>query len=158
MIEQEEMLTIMPHRGRMLLLNRVNEYDFEEASIEVEYHITEDCLFYDPAMGGVPAWVGFEFVAQAVSAFLGIKPRARGEPIKIGFVLGVSQMRIGLPFFSAGSIIVIKAKEFECMDPLYIYNGEIYIEGRKVLEGKMTVMEVNDEKAQSMKERRNSID
>ena len=151
MIEKEELFSIMPHRGRMLLLSKVNDYDFKEESIEVEYHITEDCLFYDPALAGVPAWVGFEFMAQAVSAYLGIKTRARGEPIKLGFILGVSQVRIELPFFSAGSIIVIKAKEFELMDPLSIYTGEIFIEGRKVLEGRLTVMEVDEEKTQAFK-------
>jgi len=151
MIEKEEMLSIMPHRGRMLLLTKVNEYDFNEESIEAEYHLTEDCLFYDPAADGVPAWVGFELIAQTVSAYMGIKTRARGEPVKLGFILGVSGLQIGLPFFKTGSIIVIKAKEFECMDPLYIYNGEIFIEGKKVLEGKLTVMEVDDEKAQAMK-------
>jgi predicted hotdog family 3-hydroxylacyl-ACP dehydratase len=158
MIEKEEMLSIIPHRDRMLLLTKVNEYDFKEESIEAEYHITEDCLFYDPAAAGVPAWVGFEFIAQAVSAFMGIKTRARGEPVKIGFILSVSQVRIGLPLFKTGSIITIKAKEFECMYPLYIYTGEIFIEGRKVLEGKLTVMEVDDEKAQAMKEGRDTID
>ena len=158
MIEKEEMLSIMPHRDRMLLLTKVNEYDFKEESIEAEYHITEDCLFYDSAAAGVPAWVGFEFIAQAVSAFMGIKTRARGEPVKIGFILSVSQVRIGLPFFKTGNTIVIKAKEFECMDPLYIYKGEIFIEGKKVLEGKLTVMEVDDEKAQAMKEGRDSIE
>jgi len=158
MIEKEEMLSIMPHRGKMLLLSKVNEYNLQEESIEAEYHLTEDCLFYDPAAGGVPAWVGFEFIAQTVSAYMGIKTRARGEPIKIGFILGVSQMRIGLSLFKTGSIIVIKAKEFECMDPLYIYKGEIFIEGKKVLEGKLTVMEVDDEKAQSMKKGSDSIE
>ena len=154
----EDLHSIMPHRGRMLLLTKVNEYDFKEESIEAEYHVTEDCLFYDPAAAGVPAWVGFEFIAQAVSAYMGIKIRARGEPIKIGFVLSVSQMHIGLSFFKPGSILVIKAKEFECMDPLYIYAGEIFIEGRKVLEGKITVMEVDDEKAQAMKEGSDAIE
>jgi len=158
MIEKEELLSIMPHRGRMLLLTKVNEYDLNGESIEAEYHLTEDCLFYDPAVSGIPAWVGFELIAQAVSAFMGIKTRARGEPVKIGFILGVSQVQMGLSFFGAGSIIVIKAKEFECMDPLYIYKGEIYIEGKKVLEGKLTVMEVDDEKAQVMKRGSNSIE
>jgi len=147
----EELISIMPHRGRMLLLTKVNEYDLKEESIEAEYHLTEDCLFYDPAAPGVPAWVGFEFIAQAVSAYMGIKTRARGEPVKIGFILGVSGVRIGLSFFKTGSNIVIKAKEFENMDPLYIYKGEIFIDGKKVLEGKLTVMEVDDEKAQAMK-------
>jgi predicted hotdog family 3-hydroxylacyl-ACP dehydratase len=157
MIEKEELLTIMPHRGRMSLLTKINEYDLNEESIEAEYHLTEDCLFYDPSAGGVPAWVGFEFIAQAVSAYMGIKTRIRGEPVKIGFILGVSGVRIGLPFFKAGSIIVIKAKEYENMDPLYIYTGEIFIEGRKVLEGKLTVMEVDNEKAQAMKKGSDSI-
>jgi predicted hotdog family 3-hydroxylacyl-ACP dehydratase len=145
MIEKEELLSIMPHRGRMLLLTKVNEYDLKNESIEAEYHLTEDCLFYDPAAAGVPAWVGFELIAQAVSAFMGIKTRARGEPVKIGFILGVSQVQMGLSFFKTGSIILIKAQEFECMDPLYMYKGEIFIDGEKVLEGKLTVMEVDDE-------------
>ena len=145
MIEKEELLSIMPHRGKMLLLTKVNEYDLKNESIEAEYHLTEDCLFYDPAAAGVPAWVGFELIAQAVSAFMGIKTRAKGEPVKIGFILGVSQVQMGLSFFKTGSIILIKAQEFECMDPLYMYKGEIFIDGEKVLEGKLTVMEVDDE-------------
>ena len=157
MIEKEELFSLIPHRDRMLLLTKVNEYDFKEESIEAEYHLTEDCLFYDSATAGVPAWVGFELIAQAVSAFMGIKTRARGEPVRMGFILSVSQVRIGLPFFKTGSIITIKAKEFECMDPLYIYTGEIFIEGKKVLEGKLTVMDVDDEKAEAMKKGRNSI-
>jgi len=158
MKENDDLLSIVPHRGRMLLLTKVNEYDLNEESIEAEYHVTQDCLFYDPAAVGVPAWVGFEFIAQAVSAYMGIKTRARGEPIKIGFVLSVSQVKIGLPFFKAGSILVIKAKEFECMDSMYIYLGEIFIEGKKVLEGKLTVMEVDDEKALTMKKESDSIE
>jgi len=146
MIEQEDVLSIIPHRGKMLLLSKVNEYNLNTGSIEAEYHLTEDCLFYDPAISGIPTWVGFELMAQAVSAFMGIKTRARGEPVKIGFILGVSQVQIGLPFLKAGSIIGIKAQEYENMDPLYIFKGEIFIEGNKVLEGKLTVMEVEDGK------------
>jgi len=146
MIENEELLSLVPHRGKMFFLTKVNKYDLQEESIEAEYHITDDCLFYDPAASGVPAWVGFEFIAQTISAYKGIKTRIRGEPIKVGFILGVSQMRIELSFFKTGSILVIKAKESENMDPLYIYSGEIFFEGKKVLEGKITVMEVDDDK------------
>jgi len=158
MFENDEMLSIMPHRGRMLLLTKVNGYDLKNETIEAEYHLTEDCLFYDPAAFGVPAWVGFEFIAQTVSAFKGIKTLIRGDPVKIGFVLGVSKMHIGPSFFKTGSILVIKAKESENMDPLYIYTGEIYIEGTMVLEGKLTVMEVDAEKARAMREGRDSIE
>jgi predicted hotdog family 3-hydroxylacyl-ACP dehydratase len=154
MIEKEELLSFMPHRGRMLLLDRIKEYDMEEHSIEAEYLITEDCLFYDSAAAGVPAWVGFEFIAQAISAFKGLKDRAEGKQPGMGFILSVSQMRIDIPFFPAGNIIEIKAKEICHMDSVYTLEGEILLEGRKALEGKLTVIDVDDEQAQAMREGR----
>ena len=145
MIEKEELLSIIPHRGRMLLLSRIRNYDLVERTVEAEYQITEDCIFYDSAAKGVPAWVGFEFAAQAFCALCGIRDREMGVPPKKGFILAVSQMRIGLPFFRAGSIICIKAKETERMDPVCFLDGELFVDGKKVLEGKLTIMEVDDE-------------
>jgi len=155
MIENEELLSIVPHRERMLLLNGVKWYNLEERSVEAEYRITEDCLFYDPAADGVPAWVGFEFIAQAISALTGIYNRENGIPPRVGFVLGVSQVRMEIPFYKTGSVISIKAKQFERLDFLYIFKGEIFLDDKKVLEGKITVMDVDDEKAQAMKEEGN---
>jgi len=145
MIEKEELLSILPHRGRMLLLSRVVAYNLEERSIETEYHVTEDCLFYDSAAMGVPAWVGFEFIAQSISAFSGIRDRAEGVPPKKGFVLAVSQLKMGLNFFKTGSIITIRSKEIENIYPVYAFEGEIFLDGKKVLEGRLTVMEVDSE-------------
>ena len=145
MIENEELLTILPHRNKMLLLSRVIAYNLEERSIEAEYHITEDCIFYDSSMKGVPAWAGFEFIAQAICAFCGIRDKTMGVPQKKGFILAISQLKIGLPFFKTGSIISIKAKEIERMYPVCVLEGEIFLEDKKVLEGKMTIMEVDGE-------------
>jgi predicted hotdog family 3-hydroxylacyl-ACP dehydratase len=136
----------------MLLLSRVKEYNLKEQTIEAEYDITENCLFYDSAISGVPAWAGFEFIAQAISAYSGIWDREHGMPSKMGFILSVSSMRIGIPFFKAGTTARIKTKEIDCMDLTYTYQGEIFLEGEKVLEGKLTVMKVNDEQAKAMKE------
>jgi len=149
--EKENLLSIVPHRNKMLLLSRIKEYNLEERTIEAEYHITEDCLFYDPAAAGVPAWAGFEFIAQAISAFSGIRDRENGIPPKMGFILSVSSMRIGLPFFKTGSTVEIKTKEIGRMDLACTFEGEILLEGRKILEGKLTVMEIEHEQAQAMK-------
>jgi len=156
MIENEELLSVVPHRGRMLLLSRVKRYNTKERTIEAEFNITRDCLFYDSAVGGVPAWVGFECIAQAVSALSGIQGRENGAAPKMGFILSVSAMRIGLPFFSIGSVVEIKAKEIDRVDLVSTYEGEIFLEGGKVLEGKLTVMEANDEKIRALKEGRNA--
>lgn len=150
MIEQEELLSVIPHRGRMLLLNKVRNYNTKELSVEGEYCITEDCLFYDSAAKGVPVWVGFEFIAQAVSALTGIGYRERGEVPKTGFILSISQLQIGLSFFAIGSIITIKAKQVDHMDSHFVFSGEIFVEGEKVLEGKITLIEVDNTQTQAM--------
>ena len=147
MMENDGLLSVMPHRGRMLLISRVISYNLEEKCIEAEYHITEDCLFYDSAMTGVPSWVGFEFIAQSVSAYAGIRNRERGIPPKTGFVLTVSGLKMELPFFKAGNIITIKSKEIENIHPISVFEGEIFLDGKKVLEGKLKLMDVDDEKA-----------
>jgi predicted hotdog family 3-hydroxylacyl-ACP dehydratase len=154
MVEKEELFSIVPHRGRMLLLSRIKGFNPEEGSIEAEYHITEDCLFYDSAIAGVPAWVGFELIAQAISAISGLrdhnKGRPKGKPPKIGFILSVSHVKIELPFFYTGSIIRIKAKEIDHMDLVYTFEGEIILEDKTVLKGQLTVMDVDDGQAEAL--------
>jgi predicted hotdog family 3-hydroxylacyl-ACP dehydratase len=157
MIETEELITLVPHRGKMLLLSRVIGYNLEERSIEAEYHITEDCLFYDPQAAGVPAWVGLEFMAQAIAAISGIWSREKGEPPKMGFILSVSAMQIETAFFRAGSILNIKMKEAGRMDSVYNFDGEIRVENEKAVQGKLTVLELNDEQAQKLIKEHGSI-
>jgi len=142
MIDKDGLAEIIPHRGSMMLLNKIVDYNLQEKSIEAQCFITPDCLFYDTDASGVPAWVGFEFIAQAISAFIGIRDRENGLPPKEGFILGVSHMRIDLPFFSKNSIITVKSRELDNVDPVYIFEGEILIDGKEVLAGKLTVMEV----------------
>ena len=151
MIENEELLSIVPHRGKMLLLKRVKDYNLQEYTIEAECQIERDCIFYDSEKEGVPSWVGFEFIAQTVSAFIGIKNRER-KVNNIGLIMSVTQMRIGLPIFQTDSIITIKAKEVDGMDSVHVFEGEIFLEGEKVLEGKITVMDVDSEQVVIKKE------
>ena len=151
MIEKEELPSVIPHRGKMLLLSRVKCYNPEERSIEAEYDITGDCLFYDPEINGVPAWAGFEFIAQSISALSGINGREMGLKPKFGFILSVSSMRITLPFFQTGNVVEIKAKEIERMDSVSIFHGEISLKGKKILEGKLTVIDIDDEQYQILK-------
>jgi len=149
MIEKEELLTLIPHRGKMMMLDRVMRYNLQDKSIEAQYKITEDCLFYDSKEEGVPSWVGFEFLAQAVSAFIGIRDRENGIPPKEGYILGISQMDIGLTFLKNNSIITINSRELESMHPVYVFEGEIFLDGQEVLSGKVAVMEVTEKKKEN---------
>ena len=144
MIEQEELITLLPHRGKMLLLNRVVEYNLE-GTVRAEYRITGQCLFFDPAAGGVPAWVGFEFMAQAVSVLSGLRNRDSERKPKIGFILSIPAMKINIPVFKQGGLADIRVNEIDRTDLIYTFKGEIYMDGEKAMEGKLMVMEILDE-------------
>jgi predicted hotdog family 3-hydroxylacyl-ACP dehydratase len=156
LIEKEELLSVVPHRGRMLLLSGVKGYNLNERNIEAEYHITSDCLFYDSAIAGVPAWAGFEFIAQAISAYAGIRDRENGIPPKMGYILSVASMRMGISLFEKGSTVEIRAEEIERVDLVGTFKGEILLHGAKVLEGRLMVMEINHEQFNAMKKEQNA--
>ena len=145
MIENEELASILPHKGRMLLLSRVTEYNLEERNICAEYDITEDCLFYDPVIKGVPAWAAFEFLAQSIAAISGLWSISKGEKPKMGFILSVSSMRMFIPFFNTGVTLGLKVTLSGSMDQVFNFDGEVFLEGRKVIEGKLTVMEADED-------------
>jgi len=157
LIEKDELYSLVPHRTKMFLLSRVSRYNLKEFSLEAEYDIAEDCVFYDHELGGVPAWAGFEFIAQAISALVGLWRRERGEGVKLGFIMSVSSMKIGLPLFRAGNTVKIRVKKISQIDMVYSFEGSVFLEGRTILDGKITVLDVDEEKMQAYQKEYNSI-
>ena len=110
-IENDDLLEILAHRGKMLLISRVTEYDIDARTLSSQYDVTVDSLFYDPVLSGVPAWVSFEFMAQAVSALSGLTGKILGKPPMIGFILNISSMEIKIPLYKPGDIVRIRIEE-----------------------------------------------
>jgi predicted hotdog family 3-hydroxylacyl-ACP dehydratase len=80
---------LVPHRGRMCLLDAITGYgeDWLRAAVTPR----PGGVFADAA--GIPAWVGFEYMAQAASAFGGIEQVQRGESPSIGLLIGARYYR-----------------------------------------------------------------
>ena len=76
---------ILPQRGRMMLLSSVLEHSEDETVCAVE--VAADTLFVE-ASGTVPAVMGVEYMAQSVAAHAGLRAWARGEPARVGFLIG----------------------------------------------------------------------
>jgi len=93
--------SLVPHAGPMVLLDRVISVD--ENSLLAEVRIRSDSLFCNT--DGVGAWVGIEYMAQAIGAWAGYTARLRGEPVKLGFVLGTRRYECSRPIFTLGSLL-----------------------------------------------------
>ena len=80
---------LVPHRGAMSLLDSIDDYgvDWLRASVT-----PRSCgLFAAP--GGVPAWVGIEYMAQAAAAFGGIEQVQHGAAPSVGMLIGARYYR-----------------------------------------------------------------
>jgi predicted hotdog family 3-hydroxylacyl-ACP dehydratase len=97
---------LVPHSGTMSLLDQVLAADEETLSAQVA--IGADTLFC--ADGVVGAWVGVEYMAQAVAAHAGYAARMRGDPVKVGFLLGTRRYQCSVPGFAVGTVLRVHVK------------------------------------------------
>lgn len=94
---------LLPHEPPMVLLDRAVSFDESSLSAEVDVH--EGAMFCEAQ--GVPAWVGIEYMAQAVAAHAGYKARLRDKPPMIGYLLGTRGYRADISHFPLGATLRI---------------------------------------------------
>lgn len=98
--------SLVPHAGKMVLLDHVVAADKESLSATVT--IRPDSLFYKDK--GVGAWVGIEYMAQTVAAYAGYVALQHGEPVKVGFVIGTRRYECAQHMFALGSVLQIQIR------------------------------------------------
>jgi len=93
---------LVKHKDDMLLIDRI--VAAEGNMVRSETTIRTDSIFFQPGRG-IPAYVGFEFMAQTISAYDGLQRRAKGKPPVIGFLLGCRKYDAARPFFVDGETV-----------------------------------------------------
>ena len=94
---------LLPHETPMILLDEIIDYD--ATSLRAAVAITSSSMFLE--RGGVPAYVGLEYMAQACGAHAGALSREAGAPAQIGFLLGTRQYKILTPWFRIGDRLTV---------------------------------------------------
>jgi predicted hotdog family 3-hydroxylacyl-ACP dehydratase len=143
-MELPDIRSLLPHSGAMVLLDRV--VSANENTLCAEVVIRPDILFYTD--GGVGAWVGIEYMAQAIGAYAGYRARLRGEPIRIGFLLGTRRYESRAPVFLQGSVLKICIKRvLESDNGLASFDCRIDDESGEIANASITVFRPLDDKA-----------
>jgi len=129
--ERYEVEQLVPHRGRMSLLDTIVEYG--EDWLRARVAPRADGPFATP--DGVPGWVGIEYMAQAASAFGGIEQIQRGERPSVGLLIGARYYRcmqdhfaFGVPLDVHVTIAMRDAEDFAA------YDCRIEADGRRLAE------------------------
>ena len=138
----------VPHAEAMCLLDRVLAAD--EESLAAELTIAPGHLFLDSTGpgSGVGAWVGIEYMAQAVAAWAGTRARERGEAPKIGFLLGSRRYACSRASFVQGETLRVEVRrEFEADNGMSQFACQIFIGAESVANAQLTVFGPEDPRA-----------
>ena len=100
---------LIPHSGTMSLLQEAIAATEETARAGLR--IAEDSLLYRPDLGGVPSWVGIEYMAQTVAMFAGVEARRAGGQPAVGFLLGTRRYVANVPTFRLGAHLIVDVEQ-----------------------------------------------
>ena len=90
---------LLPHSGHMVLLDCITEYgdDYLHATAHVgEKHILLQA-------GSLPVLAGMEIMAQGIAALAGCHAHNRGEPVRLGFLLGTRKLNLFADTIAVGT-------------------------------------------------------
>ncbi len=134
----------VPHQAGMCLLDTLIAAD--EHGLTARLTPRADDLFADAAgpAPGIPAWVGVEWLAQAVAAWAGWQAAQRGESPAVGFLVGSRRYTSRTPYFTLGAALEVRIRcDFVADNGLGQFSGEIVAadEARDVplAEGRLTI-------------------
>ncbi|AXQ29288.1 3-hydroxylacyl-ACP dehydratase [Solimonas sp. K1W22B-7] len=132
---------LLPHAGPMRLLDRVlaatDEYLVAEAQPRADH------LFAQGTVLG--SWVGVEYMAQAVAAWAGWQARQRGEPPRLGFLLGSRRYECRQPRVTLGSLLRIEVRlELRGDSGIGAFQCRIDCDGEELATANLTVFEPDD--------------
>lgn len=133
---------LLPHRGAMLLIDRVTAADAERLSAQAR--VRADAWYAD-GKGNMPAWIGVELMAQAIAAFVGLEQRRQGRPIKIGFLLGTRKYSCAMSAFARDAVLDVTAcLIYREASGLGAFDCYIDLQGERVADATIKVFEPDD--------------
>lgn len=97
---------LLPHRGPLRLVDTLLDFDAERVSVGLT---VRDAAPFGDGAGGVPAYLGLEYMAQAICVFSGLQLRTTGESPKIGLLIGTRRYHAAVPRFTSGEALVVTA-------------------------------------------------
>lgn len=135
--------SLVPHTSPMILIDSV--LDYSDTHLLAAVDIREQSMLYDALLGGVPAWVGIEYMAQTISAWAGVQAKQKGQPVKLGLLLGSRRLQLTEKVLAAGQRYLVRVEQlFRDDSGLASFDCRITQAEVTCVEARINVFEVND--------------
>ncbi len=120
--------TLLPQSQQMVLIDQVLQAN--EEFVVVELTVRDDGLFSD-SDHTVPAWVGLEYMAQAVAAYSGYQRKLKNQAIELGFLLGTRFYECSVDHFNCGDRLIVRAEKIiEAANDMVVF--DCYLSGEQI--------------------------
>jgi len=93
----------IPHRPPMILIDAIET--FTDTSVTTSTHISPASGLFSQIDGGVPAWVGLEYMAQTAAVWVGLDDERCGRAVEPAFLVSSRQYTVPGPVFPAGETL-----------------------------------------------------
>lgn len=114
----------LPHGPPMRLVERLVSETPQTTVTEAQ--ITEDNVFFDPALGGVPSWVGLEYLAQTAAVWLGLDCQRHNRSVQPAFLVSSRSYEAEQPAFALGETLRISISPDLVDGSLVVFSGHIH--------------------------------
>ncbi|MBQ0712024.1 MAG: hypothetical protein KBT53_03595 [Porticoccus sp.] len=128
-------IDVVPHGAPMSLLDKIESHS--AVGLVASVTITSESMFCEE--DGVPAWVGIEYMGQAVAAWAGVEARLKGKPVKIGFLVSARRYISPVSHFCIGETLQIAVEQItDITTGLGVFDCRISI-GHKEIQANLNV-------------------
>ena len=139
---------LLPHKDPMILLDKLIFAD--DIKTHCQVFISEKSPFYDIDKQAVGAWVGIEYMAQAIAAWSGYRSSLKNEAPQVGFLLGTRRYSCETPFFKKGQCLDIYTEKLLENEGMGAVACSIACEGETLATAQLNVFSPNKEQLEEM--------
>ena len=139
---QQPVENLLPHSGDMVFLDKILACDNDSLSAQVI--VAETCPLFNSDKSHMPAWVGIEWMAQAVSAMAGVHRLAAGKDVLLGFLLGARSYQSYCQHFALADELVVTVKCNYQEGDIGAYDCQLIRDDKIVAEATITAFQPED--------------
>jgi len=137
-LDRDELARLIPHQGRMCLLDGVIEYDTTTIVCATTSHRRLD----NPLRrrGRLGALCGLEYAAQAVAVHGGLSAAAAQTRAKPGLLAGTREIRLAVERLDdIGSDLIVRAEQLIAGGDALLYAFALSADEKILLEGRLSI-------------------
>lgn len=135
MSEFPEIAELVPHSGRMIVLDRMTAWADGIATCELQLKVSTTYV----VDGHLDTITTIEHMAQSLAACLGYQAFRAGGGVRVGMVIASRVFEMDVPSVPVGQTLTVRVERVRGNDLLSHFNGTVCIDGKTISSATLTV-------------------